>query len=158
MVDNQALIVALRQFTTAVAGDRIRRAEQHQELIQALNQQREANEVLLAELHSQVHPLEVDVPPAGIAAVVALPRPTPEVVKTIPKFQGAHTDCAQGFIDNINRIGGLEEWTNAQRFQVAVRCLAGQPSNGKFMLVMAMIRGKRSPPCSLTASRGGCHS
>ena len=62
-------------------------------------------------------------PPAP--AVVVVPRPAVEVVESIPRFNGATTDYAQGFIDHLNRTGDVEGWTDQQKKQVAVRRLAG---------------------------------
>lgn len=110
MANNQALIEALHQFMMAVAEDRQERKGCHRELAKG-------NERGSSSRATRSGPSSSSSSSGG------------GVTKTDSRgsrnAQGAPTDYAQGFLHHINRLGGIEEWTNAQRLQVAVRRLVG---------------------------------
>ena len=108
MAANRELADTLRQFTQALVGERTDRDGQYHELIDALNQQRDQNAALLNELRTCNNAPAPVAPFAAPAAVAHVPQLILEVVESIPRFLGASTDYAQGFVDHVNRVGDIE--------------------------------------------------
>ncbi|XP_045023014.1 uncharacterized protein LOC123467018 [Daphnia magna] len=114
MADNAALIAALQGFTTAVATDAAARQNQMAQLLQVIGGQQQNQ--------------------AAMQAIVAAPpnapviRPSTVAVNSLPHFSGSADEDAQGFVDQVNRVAGLEGWTAENCLLVAVTRLLGTAS------------------------------
>ncbi|KAK4017675.1 hypothetical protein OUZ56_033372 [Daphnia magna] len=114
MADNAALIAALQGFTTAVATDAAARQNQMTQPFQVIGSQQQNQ--------------------AAIQAIVAAPPNAPVIcpstvaVNSLPHFSGSADEDAQGFVDQVNRVAGLEGWTDDNCLLVAVTRLGGTAS------------------------------
>ncbi|KAI9558351.1 hypothetical protein GHT06_015104 [Daphnia sinensis] len=114
MADNAALIAALQGFTTAVATDATARQNQMTQLLQVIGGQQQNQ--------------------AAMQAVVAAPpnapviHPSTVAVNSLPHFSGGADEDAQWFVDQVNRVAGLEGWTDDNCLLVAVTRLRGTAS------------------------------
>ncbi len=119
-----ALIAAITQFTQQVHDDRRDALRQTNQLIGALNQQHQQNNVLVGLLQAQQQQL---VPPAGAGGAAAPPQLPPRIssmaVESIPQFEGSLKDFPQDFVDFVDRVAVAENWNDVQRIQVASRRL-----------------------------------
>ncbi|KAK4009575.1 hypothetical protein OUZ56_018709 [Daphnia magna] len=114
MADNAALIAALQGFTTAVATDAAARQNQMTQLFQVIGGQQQNHAALQA---------VVAAPP--IAHVM---RPFTVAVNALPHLSGNVDEDAQGFVDQVNRVAGLEGWTADNCLLDAVTRLRGTAS------------------------------
>ncbi|KZR99160.1 Uncharacterized protein APZ42_005087 [Daphnia magna] len=135
MADNAALIAALQGFTTAVATDAAARQNQMTQPFQVIGSQQQNQ--------------------AAIQAIVAAPpnapviRPSTVAVNSLPHFSGSADEDAQGFVDQVNRVAGLEGWTDDNCLLVAVTRLGGTASqwhaqagqNHEADIIKALLRG-----------------
>lgn len=122
------LVAALTAFTTQMQVERHNTQLRTTQLMDALDQQRQQNDVLVGLLQAQ-HAQQAALPPAPVPGVVpvpqvaAQPRVSSIAVESIPRFEGGLKDYPQDFVDFVDRVAVSENWTDAQRIQVASRRL-----------------------------------
>jgi len=109
----QNLIDALTNLATAMAADRTAAQNQSTALLNALDQQRLQSVALVQQLADD----------AAAAPAAATPRVAAAAVESIPFFEGKLRDFPQDFVDFVDRVAVAEDWTDAQRIQVASRRL-----------------------------------
>ncbi|KZS19691.1 Uncharacterized protein APZ42_013851 [Daphnia magna] len=145
MADNAALIAALQGFTTAVATDAAARQNQMTQLFQVIGGQQQNQ--------------------AARQAIVAAPpnapviRPFTVAVNSLPHFSGSADEDAHGFVDQVKRVAGLEEWSLMMEARVQKQgescleyaldkrrlCLCSPVPLPEADIIKALLRGLASP-------------
>ncbi|XP_045025381.1 uncharacterized protein LOC123470003 [Daphnia magna] len=115
------LVDALVRLANAMANDRQAAQNQAAQLLTAMDQQTQQTAALVTALNAL--PAAAPAAGAGGPAAAVMPRISATAVESIPRFEGGLKDFPQDFVEMVERVAVAENWTDAQRIQVAARRL-----------------------------------